>query len=91
MLVAALWSNSTANGLVEKKAGTLVDNIAELAKSMGLLHDFQYLNYADPSQNPIASYGQENVQRLKQASRKYDPQGVFQKQVPGGFKLGFHH
>lgn len=54
---------------------------------MGLLRRFQYLNYADTSQHPIASYGPENVARLKAASRKYDHNGVFQKLVPGGFKL----
>jgi hypothetical protein len=91
ILVAALWSNSTANDLVEKKAGQVVDDIAELAKSMRLFHEFQYLNYADSSQNPIESYGEENVHRLKKASRKYDPKGVFQRQVPGGFKLGLHY
>ena len=54
---------------------------------MGLLHEFEYLNYADSSQDPIASYGADNVERLRATSRKYDPHGVFQKQVPGGFKL----
>ena len=91
ILVAALWPNSTANDLVEKKASQVVDDIAELAKSTGLLHEFQYLNYADPSQDPIGSYGPENVQRLRKASRKYDPKGVFQRQVPGGFKLGLQN
>ena len=61
--------------------------INALAQSMGLLHEFEYLNYADSSQNPIASYGADNVRRLRAMSRKYDPHGVFQRQVPGGFKL----
>ncbi|KAH6704289.1 FAD binding domain protein [Leptodontidium sp. MPI-SDFR-AT-0119] len=91
MLVAALWSNSTANDLVEKKAATVIDNVAEIAKTMGLLHRFQYLNYADPSQDPIGSYGPENVENLRETSRKYDPKGVFQRQVPGGFKLELHY
>jgi hypothetical protein len=91
MLVAALWSNSTANDVVEKKAGQVTNDIAELAKSLGLLHGFQYLNYADPSQDPLESYGPANVQHLKEASRKYDPSGVFQRQVPGGFKLGLQY
>ncbi|KAK8022526.1 hypothetical protein PG993_013293 [Apiospora rasikravindrae] len=46
-----------------------------------------YLNYSDPSQNPLASYGREAVERLKGVSAKYDPNGVFQKRVPGGFKV----
>ena len=33
------------------------------------------------------SYGPESVARLRAASRKYDPQGVFQTLCPGGFKL----
>ena len=65
----------------------MMNQVAEAAKEMGLLHQFQYLNYADPSQDPIQSYGAENVARLKAASRKYDPMGMFQTQVPGGFKL----
>ena len=63
----------------------------EIAESMHLLHKFQYLNYADPSQDPLGSYGDENVARLREVSRKYDPAGFFQAQVPGGFKLRSHH
>lgn len=46
-----------------------------------------YLNYAAQDQDPIASYGADSVERLKAASRKFDPQGLFQRNVPGGFKL----
>lgn len=88
MLIAALWSNSTANDLVEKRAAIATDNVTNVAKSMGLLHAFQYLNYADPSQDPVGSYGPKNVANLRKTSREYDPKGVFQQQVPGGFKLG---
>ena len=37
---------------------------------------------------PIAGYGEENVEILQKVSRKYDPEGVFQRLVSGGFKLG---
>jgi len=53
-----------------------------------LLRGFQYLNYAHPDQHPLESYGADNLQHLEEASRKFDPEGVFQKLVPGGFKLG---
>ena len=46
-----------------------------------------YLNYATDFQDSISSYGQVNVQKLRDASRKYDPDQVFQKLVPGGFKI----
>lgn len=57
------------------------------ARDMGLLHDFVYLNYANQAQNPISTYGRENVASLKKAAERYDPRGIFQRQAPGGFKL----
>jgi hypothetical protein len=36
----------------------------------------------------IAGYGEESVSKLRATSKKYDPEGLFQKAVPGGFKLG---
>jgi hypothetical protein len=45
-----------------------------------------YLDYADNTQDPLAGYGSENVKKMKVAANKYDPSGVFQNLVPGGFK-----
>lgn len=49
--------------------------------------EFQYLNYAAKTQDPISSYGEANVAFLKNVSQKYDPAGIQQTRVPGGFKL----
>jgi hypothetical protein len=46
-----------------------------------------YLDYADTTQDPLKSYGSENVEKMKAAAKKYDPFGVFQDLVPGGFKI----
>jgi len=46
-----------------------------------------YLNYADRSQDPIAGYGAAIGADLRAVSRKYDPKGVFQESVPGGFRV----
>ena len=46
-----------------------------------------YLNYAAEWQDPIGSYGAANVGRLMSVSRRYDPTGVFQELVKGGFKI----
>lgn len=66
----------------------MFDEIASVASEMGLMRRFRYLNYADKQQNPIASYGPGNVAQLQATNKKYDPNGMFQKQAPGGFKLG---
>jgi hypothetical protein len=49
--------------------------------------DWIYLNYADASQDPLASYGTENVEKLRSVAAKYDPDQVFQRLCPGGFKI----
>ncbi|KAL4745378.1 hypothetical protein BDW72DRAFT_198698 [Aspergillus terricola var. indicus] len=48
---------------------------------------FRYLNYCDKEQDPLGSYGEENVRHMREVAGKYDPDGVFQKRAPGGFKL----
>jgi hypothetical protein len=46
-----------------------------------------YLNYADGTQDPIGSYGEENERKIREVAAKYDPLGAFQKLCPGGFKV----
>ncbi|KAL4801382.1 hypothetical protein BDV18DRAFT_165050 [Aspergillus unguis] len=36
---------------------------------------------------PLGSYGEGNVRIMKQAAKKFDSEEVFQKRVPGGFKI----
>lgn len=61
-----------------------IDRNAEERKT---LVPFKYLNYADTIQDPIRSYGSANINKLQDASHKYDPEGLFQRGVPGGWKL----
>jgi len=63
------------------------ERMKEFAASKDGLVDWQYLNYADSYQDPLGSYGSENVEKIRAAARKFDPQGVFQTKVPGGFKI----
>lgn len=48
---------------------------------------FRYLNYSDVSDDPLATYGDDNVKRMREVAKKYDPTGIFQTRVPGGFKI----
>lgn len=48
---------------------------------------FRYLNYSDISQDPLRTYGESNVKQMKEVAVKYDPMGIFQTRVPGGFKI----
>ncbi|KAF9884381.1 hypothetical protein FE257_001837 [Aspergillus nanangensis] len=57
------------------------------AEAAGGLAKFQYANYAHHAQDPLGSVGTENIRFMKGVARQFDPQGVFQRRVPGGFKL----
>ena len=61
--------------------------VKAMAIAAGKFNEYIYLNYALPSQDPISGYGVDNKAALQAASAKYDPNGVFQTLVPGGFKL----
>ncbi|OTA97944.1 hypothetical protein M434DRAFT_391554 [Hypoxylon sp. CO27-5] len=65
----------------------MFDEVESFAKSLDKNVDFLYLNYCDGSQDPIQGYGKENIEKMKEASAKYDPARIFQERVPGGFKI----
>lgn len=50
--------------------------------------EWRYLNYVDQSQDPLASYGVENVKFMKEVAAKYDSEGLFQGRVRSGWKVG---
>ncbi|KAL4744697.1 hypothetical protein BDW72DRAFT_208805 [Aspergillus terricola var. indicus] len=56
-------------------------------QEIGADSEYIYMNYAARYQNPLRGYGKENVEFIKAVARKYDPLEVFQRQVPGGFKV----
>ena len=64
-----------------------VDSVEEYAASVGGAVDFRYLNYCHATQDPLRTYGEESLRKIREAAAKYDPAGVFQTRVPGGFKI----
>jgi hypothetical protein len=72
---------------VYQKIKASVQNITAFAKSVGGYEEFLYLPYSDASQDPLGSYGADNVRYMKEVAKKYDPEGFFQDRVPGGFKI----
>lgn len=86
-LISATWDTATDDTLVISVAKLINARIVAMAKTKGLWTNWIYLNYADRSQDPISGYGAANQKHLRAVSAKYDPRKVFQKKVPGGFKL----
>ncbi|KAI0603118.1 hypothetical protein F4775DRAFT_532198 [Biscogniauxia sp. FL1348] len=61
--------------------------LKQYTADLGGAAEWEYLNYADYTQDPLKSYGEKNVALLRQVAAKYDPEGVFQTRMPGGFKI----
>ncbi|EEP79086.1 predicted protein [Uncinocarpus reesii 1704] len=64
-----------------------VESMIEFAKSRNVLHPLIMVTFSGYDQPAIASYGATNVAKLRRIARKYDPNRVFQRLVPGGQKL----
>lgn len=63
------------------------EDLNRYATGLGINWDWAYLNYAHREQDPVATFGRENVEKLRAASERYDPDGVFQKLRASGFKI----
>ncbi|KAI9800734.1 MAG: hypothetical protein M1833_003150 [Piccolia ochrophora] len=81
-----IWTDPTLDNLIEDLSGEMIRRIDEYTKSVGAYNEFKYYNYARGDQDPLSGYGEENFNLIKAASLKYDPDQVFQRLVPGGFK-----
>ncbi|KAI0533154.1 hypothetical protein GGR58DRAFT_521942 [Xylaria digitata] len=63
------------------------DTVDAYASGLGVNWGWEYLNYADASDDPFRTCGEETVQQLRRISRKYDPNKVFQNLRKTGFKI----
>lgn len=82
-----LWSEAKDDELFIGLGKALTEGIQKFAVEKGTALDYLYLNYADKDQNPLAAYGADKVAFMKKVAKKYDPFGVYQRLLPGGFKI----
>jgi hypothetical protein len=87
LLLTVSWDTSADDARIEQHSKDLFKKAEVAAKKLSLYRKYFYLNYAASWQDPISGYGAANKAQLQAVSKKYDPSGVFQTQVPGGFKL----
>ncbi|KAI0389234.1 hypothetical protein F5Y17DRAFT_449723 [Xylariaceae sp. FL0594] len=75
--------DAQAHAFVKRSGGA----VREIALRKGILLDFEFINDATWDQDPLASYGEANVRRLKEVAARYDPGEVFQRLQGAGFLL----
>ena len=86
-LLGVGWELASDDAAVYAAADKWLAQANQAAKAAGKFNEYIYLNYAFPPQDPIAGYGATQQNRLRAVSHKYDPDQIFQKAVPGAFKL----
>lgn len=77
------FEDASADAGFEEALKDFLKLFEDAAREEGVLHRFKYLNFAASFQDPFAGYGSEELDKLRAVAGKYDPEGVFQKQVPG--------
>ena len=81
------WQNGNDDAAVRAAPIATGDEWKELGEKRGSYVPFLFMNDASRDQNPLATYGSTNLERLKAVSRKYDPSQMFQTLQNGGFLL----
>ena len=81
------WSEAKDDELLINQGHALTNGIEKYTKEHNTTVEYLYLNYADKDQDPLSAYGADKVAFMKKVAKKYDPNGVYQKLVPGGFKI----
>ena len=79
------WKDLKDTAAIEAVALTLINDIDVAARKNDMQTGYIYLNYAHAGQN-VFGEGRRR-EWLQEMSRHYDPEGIFQRCVPGGFKL----
>lgn len=85
--IAATWNTAESDAKVVSTTKEMLAQINDEASEREVNHPYIYMNYAWEGQRVVDGYGPESKKDLLRISQKYDPHGVFQKAVPGGFKL----
>ena len=81
------WNLASDDAYVYKLIQETYEMVIDLTKQRGLWDPYIFLNDTFMTQNVLRSYGTDSFAKMKAVSAKYDPHGMFQTQVPGGFKL----
>ena len=87
VLLLSYWKNASDDDAILSMMRGGLARMKQEAEERGQLVPYVYANYASADQDPIRSYGADEKKALQDTSVKYDPEGLFQKACPGGFKL----
>lgn len=87
--IALTWFDSQYDSVVSSWIEKTIEAIDSATAGVGLHHPFRYMGDSTAFQvrDFFKGYPHEALERLNNVARKYDVDGFFQKNMPGGFKL----
>lgn len=87
-LGAMLWDNSSDDEQAYEFAYSMIETLTERVRQAKQDYPFTYINDAALDQPVYQYYGRgKSLPRMQAVAKAYDPHGVFQSLLPGGFKL----
>ncbi|KAK8127344.1 oxidoreductase- FAD-binding [Apiospora sp. TS-2023a] len=86
-LLSLTFNKAADYPAMDRLSEKLLMDLQGAAQKRGAAFPFVEMNHAKGSQDVLRSYGDASHDFLKATARKYDPAGVFQRLMPGGFKL----
>ncbi|EXU95667.1 FAD/FMN-binding dehydrogenase [Metarhizium robertsii] len=83
------WNNEKDDATISALADRWLQRSLAIIQEAGKGNPWLYINYASKSQDPFASYGEKNRQRLIAIQKEVDPRGTFTSKglCRGNFKL----
>ena len=85
------WAKAQDDELVRSTIRHTLEQINAAAAARQSDHPYRFMNYCMEWQRPYEGCGEENLKLMREASRKYDPDGLFQSGRAGGFKLDIEY
>lgn len=87
VIISSIWDSIADDDKIIREQRALIDNIERLAAEAGKGVLFKYMPACFVGQDPIKGYGVLSRALFLNVSKTYDPDGFFQRGVPGGHKL----
>ncbi|KAK6538848.1 hypothetical protein TWF694_010411 [Orbilia ellipsospora] len=81
------WNLQSQDNLAAECVGVGFAAMKAVAESNGWLHPFQYMNYANGTQDVISGYGSTSVARLQAVKALVDPMNDFATLVTGRYRI----
>ncbi|KAL8904440.1 MAG: hypothetical protein Q9207_003269 [Kuettlingeria erythrocarpa] len=85
--VTVQWESSADDAAAQQALLAGCNAVHDTASSNGVFLPFLFMNDANYVQDVLGSYGAASKAQLEAVARKYDPQGLFQKQQNNGYLL----